>query len=295
MPEYAVTVAIVIFICSIISFFIYRKKDGWNIWVFFSISTASLIAALAVPMIYRLIVEKGRNLFTAWDSIYFAAAVIGIYFVAVCILSLAVTIIASMCKKKKLINNLQPEAGITANGEIAVQDTESVLISGQENSDKDLSQSDNNNYLEQVFDKIALEHNREITNIEENTVNNEINFEKSVDRTEIIDKMGIENIGQDSEKLGIEECIDKAFSLKEENKAESAILYYMYALDKKPGKDLAFLIVLDICVLYKDLGQKEMALDILNSYYDIYGDVMDISVKEEIEKNLQDEQYAPKL
>jgi hypothetical protein len=98
--------------------------------------------------------------------------------------------------------------------------------------------------------------------------------------------MGIENIVHNRNSLTIEDCINEAFRLKGAGDFESAILHHMYALDKRPSKELTFWIILDICVMYKSLGQQELALDILNSYYETYGDTMDISVKEEIRKNL---------
>ncbi len=88
--------------------------------------------------------------------------------------------------------------------------------------------------------------------------------------------------------MTIEECIDEAFRLREAGDPEGSILYFMYALDKKPQKELTFWIILDICVMYKSLGQQDLALDILDGYYDIYGDEMDSSVKEEIVRNLTD-------
>ncbi len=125
-----------------------------------------------------------------------------------------------------------------------------------------------------------------LANIDENAAVMENNLEISVDSNENIDKMGIENIVHDRNTLTIEECINEAFRLKGAGDFESAILHHMYALDKKPNKELTFWIILDICVMYKSLGQRELALDILNSYYETYGDTMDISVKEEIRKNL---------
>lgn len=113
--------------------------------------------------------------------------------------------------------------------------------------------------------------------------------EKSVDSGEIIDKMGIENKVYDSQAVTIEECITEAFRLKEDGDFEGAILYFMYALDKKPQKDLTFWIILDICVMYRSLGQQDLALEILNSYYEIYGDVMGTWVRDEIIRNLTDE------
>ena len=112
--------------------------------------------------------------------------------------------------------------------------------------------------------------------------------EKSVDSSEIIDKMGIENKVYDSRTVTIEECITEAFRLKEEGDFEGAILYFMYALDKKPQKELTFWIILDICVMYKSLGQHDLALEILNSYYKIYGDMMGTLVRDEIIRNLTD-------
>jgi hypothetical protein len=80
--------------------------------------------------------------------------------------------------------------------------------------------------------------------------------------------------------------VDEAFRLKELGDLEGAILYYMYALDRKPVKDLVFWIVLDICVLYKSLGQIDFAHEILSSYVGDYSDMMEVSVREEIERNL---------
>lgn len=84
----------------------------------------------------------------------------------------------------------------------------------------------------------------------------------------------------------VDDYIDEAFKLKENGDFEGAILYYMYALDMGPENDLVFWIILDTCVLYKELGQTELARDILESYVNIYGNIMDTSVKVEIEKNL---------
>ncbi len=117
---------------------------------------------------------------------------------------------------------------------------------------------------------------------EDFSLNNEqeiqhINLEKNAD-----------NINDDSpnESPTIEEFIDKAFDLKTEGNYEEAVLNYMYALEKGPEKELVFWIILDICVLYKNLGQAELAAEILEGYISNYGDLMDESVKMEIERNL---------
>jgi tetratricopeptide (TPR) repeat protein len=142
------------------------------------------------------------------------------------------------------------------------------------------------NYLEEIYGTMAQESIRETTHVVENDEKVENYLEKSVDSNENIDKMGIENIVQERENLTIDECIEEAFRLKGQGDTEGAILYYMYALDKNPQKELTFWIVLDICTMYKNLGQSELALDILNSYYEIFGNIMDASVRQEIESNL---------
>lgn len=85
----------------------------------------------------------------------------------------------------------------------------------------------------------------------------------------------------------IDEIIEEAFILKEKEDFEGAILSYYYALENKPEDDVVFWIVLDICVLYKQLGQVELAREVLSSYISEYGEFMDHTVRHEIEKNLQ--------
>ncbi len=147
------------------------------------------------------------------------------------------------------------------------------------------------NYLEQIYlDYVA--HDDENTGLPEEagemTGAAAENIEKSVDSAENIDKMGIENKVYNSEIMTLEECIDEAFRLREAGDLEGAILYFMYALDKKPHRELTFWIILDICVMYKSLGQQDLALEILNGYYEAYGDTMDGRLRDEIVRNLTD-------
>jgi tetratricopeptide (TPR) repeat protein len=102
----------------------------------------------------------------------------------------------------------------------------------------------------------------------------------------VIGNIEEQTISKASEDLGIAQYIDEAFRLKGLGDFEGAILYYMYALDKNPDKDAVFWIVLDTCVLYKELGQIGLAKEILESYVSSYGDLMDVAVRAEIESNL---------
>jgi len=144
------------------------------------------------------------------------------------------------------------------------------------------------NYLEQIYLNYVAHDDESQEDAGEISGEAAVNAEKFVDSAEIIDKMGIENKVYDSEAMTIEECITEAFRLKEAGDLEGAILYFMYALDKKPQKELTFWIILDICVMYKTLGQQDLALEILNGYYEAYGDTMDVRLRDEIMRNLTD-------
>ncbi len=306
MDIYAVAVLSAIVFSGVIMFLIFYRMKVLNSKTLVSIVIASLISALALPGIFYLISSYQK--LKMKPSTLLIATLISLvaYIILVFIMSLITSyIISRISVKPKKTNDL-------ATGSVNAEETAAAGIEQGEN------------YLEQIFvnfigdngnnsqvsedSKEILDNNEEIdTNSEEIDINSkeidtnsisidsnngenmtadENNFEKAVDSAENIDKMGIENTLHDSDSLTIDECIEEAFRLKGLNDSEGAIIYYMYALDKKPKKDLTFWIILDICVMYKSLGQQELALDILNSYYDIYSDIMNISVKEEIEANL---------
>ncbi len=98
--------------------------------------------------------------------------------------------------------------------------------------------------------------------------------------------------GREQEEQGpdgsesLDTCIDKACSLKQQNRYEDAIRYYICALDKKPDNDIVFWIVLDLCSLYKLLGKPDLAKLILDSYAEVYRDEMSENIRHELEKNL---------
>jgi tetratricopeptide (TPR) repeat protein len=280
MLFYAIAVLCVIVFSAAIMFLVFYRNKVLNVKTLVSIVCASLISAFALPGIFYLI-SSYKNVSMDSAALDLAtAATVCVYILLVFILSLIISyIVPKISLPSKRTDMLAAEA---AAGEISAA--------------SDSAQG--GNYLEQIFANFIGENDKEPelsensdeydANIDENMAADENNFEKAVDSAENIDKMGIENTLQDRDSLTIDECIEEAFRLKELGDFEGAIIYYMYALDKKPGRDLTFWIVLDICVMYKSLGQRELALDILNSYYDIYNDIMDISVKEEIEYNLSE-------
>jgi len=57
-------------------------------------------------------------------------------------------------------------------------------------------------------------------------------------------------------------------------------------LEKKPDDQLILWIVVDICSLYKQLGQNELARETMESYMNTYGTSLDPAMKEELLKNI---------
>jgi hypothetical protein len=266
MTIYIIAVICTILVSSAVIFLLMNRSRLMDLKTLAFIMIASLISAVALPVIYGVVFRYAGNDMGPSTVAVLMAAVFVIFAVIVFVLSLAVSRIA-------------PRVGKTS-GEQESLSADQVAAAAD---------SGERNYLEQIFTDFMGGNN--VDDGDKPSNNDEIVYmgtnilEKSVDSEENIDKMGIENIIYNKDSITIEECIEEAFRLKETGDCEGAILYYMYALDKKPNKELTFWIILDICVLYKSLGQLETALEILNNYY-MLGDIIDESSKEEIEKNL---------
>lgn len=95
--------------------------------------------------------------------------------------------------------------------------------------------------------------------------------------------------GKKSEKSekerAIEELIDKAFELKKEGKSIEAVELYIRALEKRPEEQTALWIVIDICTIYKQLGQEQLSNEMIKSYLETAGEGLDQQIKEEIMNN----------
>lgn len=285
MQLYAIAVICAVVISGAIMILLCYRAKLLDIKTLASITLVSLVSAFSLPAIFDLISSSYKDIDLRSSALVFVTlAAFATFIILVLILSVLISFIVP-----KIGVKLKDSSPLTADmGEI---ENEAAQVNASSNTKLAADGHKDDNYLEQIFTNYVSE-NRNLPEIPVN--NDEImaedanNLEKSVDSAGNIDKMGIENNMHDVAALTIEECIEEAFRLKEEGDSEGAIIYCMYALDKKPPKELTFWIVLDICVMYKALGQHELALDILNSYYDIYGEIMDVTVKEHIESNLND-------
>lgn len=271
MTAYYAAVICAIVISTIIILIIQYKLRRLKLKACLAIAGASLISASAMPAVYYVITMSCKGIEVSQLPLIATIGATGVCL----LLGLIFGIVISHS-----ISSDKQETAQTAAGEASMTVEAAEVAVVQEEVRK--------NNLEQIYETLSNENSREMAYYAENSTNEADNLEISVDSSEITDKISIDNYMQDSENLTLEDCIAKAWDLREQGESEAAVQYFMYALDRKPDKDLTFWIVLDICILYKNLGQRKLAEDILNSYYDSFSDIMDESVKEEIRININE-------
>lgn len=88
-------------------------------------------------------------------------------------------------------------------------------------------------------------------------------------------------------ELSAGSLVMKAFESKDRGRKDTAVEYYLKALEQRPDREMIFWIVLDVCTLYKQLGLMELARNILEGMVDKYGSIIQPEIKEEIIKNLK--------
>lgn len=126
----------------------------------------------------------------------------------------------------------------------------------------------------------------------EQAIDDSTGDEKNVDTQDIIDKMGLDEISDESvpyldlNGLSLNDLINEAFLLKQKGRDSEAASLYIEALNRNPDNEAAFWIVLDICSIYKRSGQSELAEDILLTYIDEFEHLMSEEVKDQILQSL---------
>lgn len=312
MLYYSVTAAVLIGLVSLLLVYTLKRLELPSYRVVVTTGIGSVAVSMLFPAIYKLV---SSSITVAGGSIPIIsalsiAAVVSL--VLIFIISVTVSIIIPDSAFEMFISKFRSKSEDTAQ---MSSDEQGVLYEPMQGD---------GNYLKDIFDNAMIEKQKETANFGENGTKVENNLEKSVDSEENTDKMGIDTFEQDAvqldsllelgleeeavasvndldgivfvtdtgselqaDDLTIEDCIDEAFRLKQSGDFEGAIINFMYALDRKPPKDLVFWIVLDVCVLYRELKQVELAKDILTAYMDNYGELMPAAVRIEIENNLQ--------
>lgn len=281
-----------VLLSSVVLAYILKKNRIFNVKVFAAVVIALSATSLSFPFVLGAIASIS-SFTTAWLDILIAFLGSIILFATVLFMLTILFSSAISDKKVKAINASINKSNIVEKNESFFITTGKPLKEGSPSQEELITEE----IKEKPDDGKKMEDYEELSHKEANIL------EKSVDTERNTDKMGIETIYDTASNsldmvfnktgsstadmdLSINDCIDEAFRLKELGDFEGAILYYMYALDKNPGKSVVFWIILDICVLYKLLGQAEFAKEILKSYTVNYGDIMDESVKAEIDKNL---------
>lgn len=303
---YIIVVFSVIVITSVLLLLVFNKIKLLNCRTVLAIALSSVLSGILFPGLFNLISSSRPGAVEIPILLFIMISTVVLYIILAFILSIVISfVIPEGAFKTVNIGNAGEMQEVKQKGTAAVGNASFEAGYGE-------------NYLAEIYNGHIAENITEDANNADNTLKTENNLEKSVDSEENIDKMGLETLeqgevlpevsaenlelteetqpitesasGEDvliaAENLSVNDCVDEAFRLKESGDFEGAILYYMYALDRKPDKDLVFWIVLDICVLYKSLGQIDFAHEMLSSYVDSYSDVMDSSIREEIERNL---------
>jgi tetratricopeptide (TPR) repeat protein len=265
MPIYAAAAAGAVILCTMLILFVFGRLKLLNTLTLVSVALAALLTVAAFPFVYDLLSQW----LNGGSDPKPLLPVIALALAGCLALAFLLSVLLSIVFRGFIKAPAQTAAELSEAGD-------------------QTAAAENDNYLEKIYEKLVQEKNGETPKNEENGDHAENNLEKSVDSSENIDKMGIENIVQNSTVMTIDECIAEAFTRKETGDLEGAVQHFIEALDRNPHRELAFWIVLDICVLYKDLGQVDLAYDILNGYHEAFGDMMDASVKTEIENNLFD-------
>ncbi len=303
---YIIVVFGIVAVTSALLMYVLNKKDMLNYRMILAISLSSVLSGLLFPGIFNL-VSSGKGIMVDIPQLTFVLAATLLFFILlVLILSIAISIIIPDSTFAAIASGFKKTG---ANAGVTAPDADMAAASANE------SVQEERNYLEEIYDSRIVETANLRSTIDGNGQQVENNLEKSVDSEENIDKMRLETFEQDNslsqgilqqietfsvvdrideeggavdaaDKLSLDECVDEAFRLKSQGDCEGAILYFMYALDRQPGKDLTFWIVLDICVLYKAIGQVDFARDMLSTYFDTYNGLMDDRVRNEIENNL---------
>lgn len=76
-------------------------------------------------------------------------------------------------------------------------------------------------------------------------------------------------VAEPCEEENLEQCIEKAFDLKGAGLVEEALLYYRRILSLKPEKELAAWVCIEICSIYKELGQLARVSELLEEIRDL--------------------------
>lgn len=165
---------------------------------------------------------------------------------------------------------------------------------------KAASESDTNkeSLVEQLVDaplqaapalEIADPHNDAVPAESEPAIINEAVIEKEAEAINISQTQPIEpervliNTDADYNQEDIMQLLDKAFELKNDRDLYGAIANYEAALIMNPDDELRYLILLDLCSLYKKTNQPDSVNKILGSSQ---CELLDLDKKEDILRNL---------
>ncbi len=158
-------------------------------------------------------------------------------------------------------------------GEIALSDVSKKILKRDEEQDTRVNQEQSQ----------ANEVHESGQNLFAAVIEEEVGDKEFKGQQDDIKNQG-KSIGDDG-SLTIEQCIDKAFESKSKGLLLEAVESYIEALDKRPEDQLILWIVVDICSLYKQMGQDNLAKEMMQSYLETFGHTLSAQGREELTKN----------
>ncbi|MCX7842897.1 MAG: tetratricopeptide repeat protein [Clostridia bacterium] len=268
---YMFIVTLVVLLSSGALAYCLRKTGLLNLYTLAAVTFSSIAVCVVFPYSW-VMVERAGKAFPLM-KVFLPVIMIVVYLTLLILFTVLVSIIVP--EKKAISINKILAGRLTKNDDILPQKNSAYVV-----ENKDDAEAGGKIIFEKSVDS---KQNIDTMCIESNIAENESIVETLEDAPDTV-PLQISNSVVDQPDI---ECyIDRAFNLKSGGKLQEAVQCYMDALEQSPDKDLVFWIVLDICVIYKTLGQTELAREILDSYITVYGDIMEASVKDEILRNL---------
>jgi len=247
MLAYTTAAITAIVVLSLVLMFITRKSGLVNVSLLVLTGLGSAIVSCSFAWIYTIFL--GLNLNNAGYMNPIPALLISSVLVVILLLVITVAVLKISCQKRM---------------DACVETGEAVG-----NNEQDASEADRQSESEEV--------------------NNDNQYLGAGQPASEFNTIGlVENAAglAENREYTAEDYVNDAIAKKDSGDFEGAVQACISALEKKPGYDLVFSVVLDICTMYKDLGKKELAEYILQSYALNYAHLMDEDTRLRMEEIL---------
>ncbi len=291
MSGYVYPAVVLVIVTTILFTYILHKKKLLTLQYLFSILISS-IGSIIISILFPLSLDTFTNVYLLQMAIAIIVTLMG-YITVVLLLTVFISSVITeksietfIRKIKMFFQNFRNKISkiIFSISEVMISNKEKKICKEEEK----VHESEEKAEEKETFMLKAEEIHEKLVDTQQNIDKMRVEEFSELNTPEEINENLIEGDFQsnDIEPIFIQDYIEQAFRYKEKEEFEKAIECYMEVLERRPDNSTIFWIVLDICVMYKNLGQTDLAKDILSTYMEAYGNLMDSDIKNEIEKNL---------